>query len=326
MKKYLAEFLIAFFLVFAALGAIAADTQLGNIQIVNSFGPLGIALAAGLALGLAIAAVGRISGGYGNPAVSIALWIARRMQFGQMLGYIVAQLAGGVAASYFLKRVLPGEITDPFGNTALGTGIGPFNGAAIEVILTFFLVFVIWGVAVDRKGPKAIAPFAIGLTVTFDMIIGGPFTGAAMNPARWFGPALAAGVVAKDWYVWVAGPVLGALLASLLYETFFLDEEVADVEVAFFDADEDEIEEEQEAAVVVAVAEPVKLDESWRETPSPYTPPYTPPYSPPAAPPPPPEPPKTETASTWSSSTWSQPPETPTTETEEQKQDPDPSS
>lgn len=252
MKRYLAEFIAAFFLVFAGVGAIVSNQYRLEVQVQDGVGLLGIALAHGLALALAIAAIGRISGGHANPAVSLAFLVARRISFKDFLGYVVAQLLGGVAAAFLLKRLLPPDSVSFVGTGVPGLAdkIEPFQGAAIEVILTFFLVFVIWGVAVDKRGPKNLAPFAIGLAVTFDILAGGTFTGAAMNPARWFGPALAGaasfspkalGAALTNWPVWTAGPILGALLASLLYETFFLsDEEVedAEAELAALDAEE----------------------------------------------------------------------------------------
>lgn len=306
MKRYLAEFIAAFFLVFVGAGAIISDGFLSQIRVTDSFGPLGIAIAHGLALAVAIAAIARISGGHANPAVSLAFFVARRMTFGDFIAYVFAQLLGAVAAAFLLKRLLVAEAVafTGVGVPGLADGLKDFQGAAIEVILTFFLVFVIWGVAVDKKGPKAIAPFAIGLVLTFDILAGGAFTGAAMNPARWFGPALANmdGFTLngfKDafvhWPVWTAGPILGALLASLLYETFFLDEEV-EVEVVMAGDDyDDDLDDDLEDAVVVSSS---RAASDWRDTPSPLTPPSP---APPAAgpdspmtpPPPPPPPPPT---------------------------------
>ncbi|HVE76104.1 MAG TPA: aquaporin, partial [Actinomycetota bacterium] len=210
LKRYLAEFIGAFFLVFVGAGAIIADVYRSKTLVTDSFGLLGIALAHGLALAVVIAAIARISGGHANPAVTLAFWVARRMKAADMAGYIVAQLLGGVVAAFLLKGLMP---ADAFSNAgagipALAEGVQPLKAIAIEGILTFFLTFVIWGVAVDRKGPKVLAPFAIGLTVTFGILAGGTFTGAALNPARWFGPALASG----QWgtpLVYIAGPILG---------------------------------------------------------------------------------------------------------------------
>jgi aquaporin Z len=225
LKRYVAEFIAAFFLVFAGTAAIVADQQLAVVQVRDTFGMLGIALAHGLALAVAIAAVGRISGGHANPAVSVAFYIAKRLTLKDLGGYIVAQLLGGLVAAVVVKQIFNAETVNSVGAGApgLADGTNLLQGGLIEVVLTFFLVFVFWGVAVDPRGPKILAPLAIGLTVAFGVIIGGPFTGAAMNPARWFGPALMGDQLNADWPVWVLGPIVGALIASTAYELFFLD-------------------------------------------------------------------------------------------------------
>lgn len=225
MRKYVAEFIATFFLVFAGVGAILSDAFLASESFEKVFGLLGVALAHGIALSVAIAAVIRISGGHVNPAVTIAFWVARRLSLQDMLGYLGGQFLGGISAAFLLKLLTPAEIFDFNTGVPALNGVEVVQGAGIEVILTFFLVFVIWGVAVDEKGPRALAPWAIGLTVTFDILAGGAFTGAAMNPARWLGPALAGGGFANA-VVWTAGPILGGLLASLLYETVFLADEM----------------------------------------------------------------------------------------------------
>lgn len=231
MKRYIAEFIATFFLVFAGTAAIVADQQLAVVLVRDTFGILGIALAHGLALAVVIAAVGRISGGHANPAVSIAFYIARRLSAKDLGGYVAAQLLGGLFAALIVKQIFSPDLVNSVsaGVPGLADGTGILQGGLIEVVLTFFLVFVIWGTAVDGKGPKIIAPLAIGLTVAFDIIIGGPFTGAAMNPARWFGPAVASGRFAS-WPVWVLGPIVGALIASTAYELFFIDPEEAPAE------------------------------------------------------------------------------------------------
>lgn len=305
----MAEFIAAFFLVFAGAGAIVADQQLAVELVRDSFGPLGIALAHGLALAVAIAAVMKISGGHANPAVSIAYFVARRLSLRDLLGYIGSQLLGGLAAAFLVKRIFVASAVNAVGVgvPALGPDVGTFQGALIEVMLTFFLVFVIWGVAVDSRGPASLAPFAIGLTVTFDMLVGGPFTGAAMNPARWLGPAVASGQFA-NWGVWLAGPILGALLASLVYETFFLEEVVA----APIDFDEDDEEEE----LAMTTSKPVATPAAASPVPSPPPPPPPAIPSPPPprpAPTPPPTPPPPTPAPHWQrpSPTPSTPPASP---------------
>lgn len=233
MKRYIAEFIATFFLVFVGTAAIVADTQETVTRLQSTIGTLGIALAFGLALAVAIAAVGRISGGHANPAVSVAFYIAKRLSLKDLGGYIVSQVLGGLVAALVVKQIFPAEIVESVGSgaPALGDGISLLQGGLIEVMLTFFLVFVIWGVAVDPKGPKIIAPLAIGLTVVFDVIVGASSTGAAMNPARWFGPALMGGSLDGNWPVWVLGPIVGALIASTAYELFFLDTEEGEITI-----------------------------------------------------------------------------------------------
>lgn len=225
MKKYVAEFIAAFFLVFAGTAAIVADQTLAVVLVRDTFGLLGVALAHGLALAAVIAAIGGISGGHGNPAVSIAFYISRRLSLKDLGGYVGAQLLGGLVAAMLVSRIFIAQAVDATGAgvPALGAGTTVIQGGLIEVVLTFLLVFVIWGVAVNPKGAKIIAPLAIGLTYSVGVIAGAPFTGAAMNPARWFGPAVASGQFG-DWPVWILGPIVGALLASTVYELFFLDE------------------------------------------------------------------------------------------------------
>jgi aquaporin TIP len=235
LKRYIAEFIAAFFLVFAAAGAIVADQQLAVVHLRGSFGILGIALAQGLAYAVVIAAVGRISGGHANPAVSIAFYIARRLSLKDLGGYVAAQLFGGLVAAVIVRQVFTEEVVRSVGAGVpdLAPGTSLLQGGLIEVMLTFFLVFVIWGVAVDPRGPKIIAPLAIGLTLAFGVLIGGPFTGGAMNPARWFGPAVIGDALSANWPVWILGPIVGALIASTAYELFFLDAEgtLTDAEV-----------------------------------------------------------------------------------------------
>jgi glycerol uptake facilitator-like aquaporin len=132
--------------------------------------------------------------------------------------YVVAQLVGGLAAGLALKAVFADSWqASNVGTPALGAGITPVLGIGIEAILTTLLVLAVIGTAVDPRAPK-IGGLAIGLAVAADILVGGPLTGAAMNPARWFGPAVAAGAYA-DWYVWWIGPAIGATVAAMIYRT-----------------------------------------------------------------------------------------------------------
>ncbi|MDQ4148711.1 MAG: aquaporin [Actinomycetota bacterium] len=224
MRRYLAEFLAAFTIVFLAAGAIVADLQLSVVLVRDSFGPLGVALAYGLGYAIALAAVGKFSGGHANPAVTIAYYIARRISIQEAAAYVGAQLLGALFAGLVVARTFPRDAVEfvSAGVPALGPGTSLLKGGFVEVILTFILVFVIWRVIVDAEDWSPRAPLIIGLTVVACVLVGAPLTGGAMNPARWFGPALVSGQF-SNWLVWVMGPIVGALMASALYEIVFLE-------------------------------------------------------------------------------------------------------
>ncbi|MEO8638701.1 MAG: aquaporin [Chloroflexota bacterium] len=199
----------------------AGSVVLGDYLAANGgSGPglLGIALAHGLALAVLVSALGAVSGGHFNPAVTLGVWIMGRITLARAALYVVAQLTGGLAAGLALKAVFADAWqVSKIGTPALGTGITPIVGIGVEAVLTALLLLVVIGTAVDPRGPK-IGGLAIGLAVAADILVGGPLTGAAMNPARWFGPAVAAGAYA-DWYVWWIGPAIGAAVAALIYRT-----------------------------------------------------------------------------------------------------------
>jgi len=179
-------------------------------------GLLGVALAHGLALAVLVSALGPVSGGHFNPAVTLAVWVMGKITPTRAALYVVSQLVGGLAAGLALKVVFADVWqASNVGAPALGRGISPALGIGIEAVLTALLVLAVIGTAVDPRAPK-IGGLAIGLAVAADILVGGPLTGAAMNPARWFGPAVAAGAYA-DWYVWWIGPAIGAAAAALLY-------------------------------------------------------------------------------------------------------------
>src|SRR6266849_9578163 len=180
-KKCVAEFVGTFTLIFIGVGA-----------IYNNPGLLGVALAHGLAIAVMVSATGGISGGHLNPAVTFGVLVGGKIGWKDSLAYWVAQLAGGAAAGFLLLCLLGDNSQSAAsivanGTPDLGKGVSWTNGVAIEAVLTFFLVFVVYGSAVDARAPK-IGGLAIGLTVALDILFGGPLTGAAMNPARTFGP------------------------------------------------------------------------------------------------------------------------------------------
>ncbi|MFQ5795296.1 MAG: MIP/aquaporin family protein [Candidatus Bipolaricaulia bacterium] len=212
-RACIAELIGTFSLVFIGAGAIVT-----NSYTEGGVGLIGIALAHGLVLSVMVSATGHISGGHINPAVTFAAMITGRIGVGLGGLYAVFQLAGGVIAGYLLRAIFPVRVWDPvnLGTPGLDTGVSFGIGVLVEAILTFFLVFVIFGVAMDERGPKAIASFAIGLVLTLDILVGGPLTGASMNPARTFGPAAAAGFWTDHSVYWV-GPLVGGGVAALVY-------------------------------------------------------------------------------------------------------------
>jgi MIP family channel proteins len=180
-------------------------------------GLVGVALAHGLVLGVLVSAFGAVSGGHFNPAVTFGVWIAGRIKAMHAVQYIVAQLIGALIAGLALRAVFADPIWQPsaIGTPALGPGISVATGIAIEAVLTMVLLFAVFGTAIDPRAPK-IGGLAIGLSVAADVLMGGPLTGAAMNPARWFGPAVASGHL-DNFIVWIAGPLIGAAVAAAIY-------------------------------------------------------------------------------------------------------------
>jgi aquaporin Z len=209
LRRAVAEFIGAFTLVFIGVGAIAVGGDLTSV-----------ALAHGLAIAVMASAVGHISGAHFNPAVTFGFLITRRIEPMLAATYWAAQFAGAVAASLLLRWLIPGD--------ALAKGVPAVQvvtsteAMVIEAILTFFLVWVIFATAADSRGTfMSIAGLGIGLTITMDIFAGGRLTGAAMNPARAFGPQLVGGHWSNAW-VWYVGPLVGAAAAALLYEWLYL--------------------------------------------------------------------------------------------------------
>ncbi len=212
VKALAAEFIGTFALIFVGVGAIAADPGL-----------TGIALAHGLTIAVMASATAAVSGGHLNPAVTIGLLVGGKIDAGNAVGYVIAQCLGGIAAAGTLMICLPDASAAIAGGTpALADGVSIAQGLVMEIVLTFFLVFVVWGTAVDSRAPKVGGLF-IGLAVTLGILIGGPVTGAAMNPARHLGPALLGGGMQHVWLYWV-GPLIGGVLASLVYKNVLAED------------------------------------------------------------------------------------------------------
>ena len=196
---------------------------IGVSSIIITGNIIAIAFAHGLAIALMVSALGGVSGGHFNPAVTIGFWVTQRIESVSAVAYIVAQLVGAVIGALLVNALLPTsllDITGTLGTPVLDGQIGFINGIAIEAILTFFLVIVIFGTAVDSRRP-ALGGMAIGLAITMDILAGGPLTGAAMNPARALGPALISGTWANHLVYWI-GPIIGSLAAALLYQVVLI--------------------------------------------------------------------------------------------------------
>jgi aquaporin TIP len=177
-----------------------------------------IALAPGLATAVMVGAAGHISGGAYNPAVTIGLAIGGHINPVKAVAYIVAQLVGATVAAFALTTVFPDILIERvgLGTPAIGDGFSERNALIAEMITTFFLMYVIYGVAVVKRGPAGIAALLIGLTISIDIFGTGAISGAAMNPARWFGPALVHGQWDHGW-IWIVGPIIGAAVAAAVY-------------------------------------------------------------------------------------------------------------
>lgn len=212
-KKLAAEFIGTFTLIFIGAGSIMN----GKADL------LGVALAHGLAIAVMVCVFAAISGAHFNPAVSFGMLITRRINLNTFFTYVVAQLSGAGVAALAL-RYIAGWNSGPgksLGATSVAAGISPTRAMIAEAIGTFLLVAVIFGVAVDQRETfNAVAGFPIGLMISLDILFMGPLTGGAVNPARWFGPALVSGTWTNSW-VWIVGPLLGGAAAAWLYEAIF---------------------------------------------------------------------------------------------------------
>ncbi len=214
LRHFVAEFVGTFALVFVGGGAIMMATSgAGNL--------LSVAAAHGLILAIMVTATMRISG-HLNPAVTLGFLAARRIQPAMAGMYVVAQLLGAMAAAYAHKGLFPLDVYNAArgGTQSIALAVSGPQAFGLEALATFFLVFAVFGSAVDPQAPK-IGGWAIGLTVAADILAIGPLTGASMNPARSFGPAVAAGIWEGQVIYWT-GPIVGGVLAAVLYDQLFL--------------------------------------------------------------------------------------------------------
>jgi len=219
-RRSLAEFIGTFALLFVGAGTIM------SIGANPDAGTLEVALAHGLVIAVMVSAVGHISGGHFNPAITLGFMLTRRISVLLGLAYWFAQFTGGVLAVLLLKWIFPAENRDAaqLGAPARHTiDVGP--ALVVEAMLTFFLVWVVFATTADPRGTyTAIAGLAIGLVVVFDNLVGYPLTGAMLNPARAFGPQLVANAWSGwgEFWIWYVGPFAGGAIAALLYDELYL--------------------------------------------------------------------------------------------------------
>ncbi len=208
-RRAAAEGLAAFALVFAGCGAIVSDAVNGGV-----LGAVGISLVFGLVIMAMVYATGHLSGAHINPAVTLAFVATRHFPARDALAYVAAQLLGAVLGALLLLTVWP---TAPASLGATMPSVGVGSALVYELTMTAILMFVIMAVATDTRAVGAAAAIAIGGTVGLDALFGGAISGASMNPARSFGPALAAGEW-LDFWIYVVGPIAGAALGALAYQ------------------------------------------------------------------------------------------------------------
>jgi aquaporin Z len=215
-RHFASEFIGTFALVFVGSGAIMTARMSGSTA-----GLVEVALAHGLVLGVMVSALMSISGHF-NPAVTLGFLATRRIEPMMAALYIIAQVLGAVIAAYALKTAFPESVfvATRGGGQAVALDITGGQAFLLEAIGTFFLVFVVFGTAADLRGPK-IGGLAIGFVLAADILAFGPLTGASVNPARSFGPAVASGVYEAQLLYWAA-PITGGLIAALLYDFLFM--------------------------------------------------------------------------------------------------------
>ena len=215
-RKLIAELVGTFIFVFVGAGSAIASQYLGITEPGSAL--LIAALANGIGLAIGISATLAVSGGVLNPAVAIGLLVGGKLHARDVIPYIVAELVGATIAAGLLAVVAPSSIASAvhLGAPTLSSGISSLQGMLFELVMTFLLVFTVYGTIVDSRAPK-IAGLGVGLIVIADVLAGGAFTGAAMNPARAMGPMIAGLFFPSYWYIYWVGPIIGAILAGLVY-------------------------------------------------------------------------------------------------------------
>ncbi len=219
-QRLVAEFLGTFALVFFGAGAICTERFLQGA----GGGLLATALASGLAIAVMSIALSHVSGAHFNPAVTIGFWITKRMSTMEVLGYWLAQMLGGIVAAFCLKAILPREDAwQPVlgGTPDLVRDFTRLPAMGLEALITFFLVLIYFATtSEDNLDSRSLSGLAVGLVYTIGILVAAPFTGAALNPARAFGPALASTHWSNQGVYWV-GPIAGGCVAGLIYDALY---------------------------------------------------------------------------------------------------------
>jgi MIP family channel proteins len=221
----IAELVGAFILVFGGT-AVAVAAILSRPTAGGAYGSLAIALAFGLALAIVVASIGHVSGAHVNPAVTLGMAAVKKFPWNYVPIYIAAQLVGAVLAALatWLTFGGPGRSEANLAATYPAQGVGDLQAFVVEILITFILVFVVIAVATDDRAPAAIAPIAVGFALAVGVFIAGPVTGGAVNPVRALGPMLVAGDLTSAW-LYILGPIIGGVLAALLYQRFLAQTE-----------------------------------------------------------------------------------------------------
>ncbi|XP_078429422.1 putative aquaporin NIP-type [Wolffia australiana] len=207
IQKSIAELTGTFFLIFAGCGSVAVNKMYGSISFP------GICITWGLVVMVMVYAVGHISGAHFNPAVTITFAIFRRFPFREVPVYVISQLCGSMLASFALFGLLSPKASHFFGTTPIGSDLQSF---VFEIIISFLLMFVISGVSTDNRAIGELAGIAVGATITLNVFIAGPITGASMNPVRSLGPAIVMHNYEGIW-VYLLGPMIGTFLGAAVY-------------------------------------------------------------------------------------------------------------
>jgi len=234
-RGFVSEYCATLIFIFLGTGSVVAcQTALGESNIgVPSL--VVISVAHGFAITIMIYSIGEVSGGHINPAVTWAVFITNRMSAIRAVTYWIAQILGAICGSAILAGLLPANLQFGMGCTGLNDRMTPFQGFGSEFVFTFIFIFVVFATAVSpfggklaplqggEYGPGKLTPLAVGLTILILCAVGIPMTGASMNPARSFGPAVVAGCWANHWIYWI-GPILGSTAAAFIAQTIFLNQ------------------------------------------------------------------------------------------------------